>query len=145
MRSIFLILLALSSPALAGNCHIFMPEKSTVQGALSQETFPGAPNYKSIEDGDKPEIHYFLSLEPSICIDPKEGSKAHKPVSSVSKIQLTFRGETEAMHRKLEPHAGAEVKCAGYFFSSHRPHHHTQILMMTRDCEPVAAESPASP
>jgi hypothetical protein len=132
----------LSSPALAENCQTFMPDIAVIQGVLSLETLPGEPNHKSIEDADTPETYYFLTLEPPICIVPRADSMANKPVSSISKIQLTFRGEAEAMHEKLKPHAGAGVRCAGYLYTWHMPRHHTQVLMMTQECSPVAAESP---
>lgn len=131
------LLLGAWQTASAETCHPYMPEKTTIQGTLSQETLPGPPNHKSVEEGDAPETHFFLNLEPPVCVTPNEGSKANKHVPSISKIQLTFRGETGTMHEKLKPHVGAGVRCAGYFFSWHRPHHHTQVLMMTRECDPI--------
>lgn len=38
-------------------------------GFLSRETYPGRPNYMSIEGGDKPETGYYLRLRNPICIE----------------------------------------------------------------------------
>lgn len=136
-----LILCGIGQAVWAETCLPFMPEQATVQGTLSQQTFPGAPNYKSIEDGDKPEIHYFLELSPEICLAPSENDKMNKPTSSISKIQLRFFGEAAAaIQEKLKPYMGSQVKCTGGFFYGHAKHHHSHVLIRTQACEPVAAE-----
>ncbi len=128
----------LSAPAFAENCHPMMPEQSSIQGTLSKEVFPGPPNYKSIEAGDKAETYYFLNLPAPVCLTIKAKDVA---APSSSKVQLIFSGDALAMYKKLLPHMGAEVRCTGAFFTPHLPRHHAQVLMRVSDCEPVAGNS----
>ena len=70
------------------NC---LPSESNVSltGFLSRETFPGRPNYKSIEEGDEPETGYYLHLSSSICAEGvnHETEKTY-PVNGIKLLQL---------------------------------------------------------
>ena len=51
-----LLVLVLAGPAQAKNeCLKYEPEIVEVAGVLETKTFPGPPNYESIEAGDRPE------------------------------------------------------------------------------------------
>jgi hypothetical protein len=43
------------SPPFSGQCLSYAPASVTLTGALTSKTFPGRPNYESIEKGDEPE------------------------------------------------------------------------------------------
>jgi hypothetical protein len=126
-----LILLGLSQSALAEACFPFMPEKSTIQGAIKLETPPGT------KDEAKPEPYYVMNLAKPACIAPSEKDTTNKPAHGISKVQLTFRGMKQEMFGKLKPHLSGEIKCTGMFFGRHMPHHHTEVLMWTTECAPV--------
>lgn len=57
------VLLAASSGAMAGQPADCLKDGDTVSltGKVWRETFPGRPNYESIENGDEPETVWVLS------------------------------------------------------------------------------------
>src|SRR5688572_10364078 len=123
-----LFLFGLCQTASAETCHPFMPEKSSIQGTLTEEKL-----------GDKLEPFYFLNLAQPICLAPKEGDETNKPVASISKIQLRSKARE---FEKLKPYLNKEITCTGALFGRHMPTHHTEVLMWGQECEPVAAKSP---
>jgi hypothetical protein len=132
-----LILLGLSQTALAGEtCYPFMPEKSTIQGKITQETPP------KTKDVAKPEPYYVMNLLKPICVAPSEKDTTNKRVDGISKVQLTFRGMKQEMFAKLKPHLSGGIKCTGMFFGRHMPHHFTELLMWTTECEAVGVKAP---
>ena len=58
-------------------------------GFLSRETFPGRPNYTSIEGGDEKETGYYLNLGNPICVKGynSEAKKSY-PITGIEKLQL---------------------------------------------------------
>jgi hypothetical protein len=46
----------------APDCLSYEPSVVRLTGTIVRETFPGAPNYASVEQGDKPEVYWFLNL-----------------------------------------------------------------------------------
>lgn len=58
-------------------------------GFLSRETYPGRPNYTSIEGGDEPETGYYLVLSNSVCVESYnyEAEKSY-PIDGIEKLQL---------------------------------------------------------
>jgi hypothetical protein len=133
------ILLGLSQTASAAEtCFPFMPEKSTIQGRITQETPP------STKDAAKPEPYYVMNLSTPICVAPSEKDTTNKgSAQGVSKIQLTFRGMKQEMFGKLKPRLlSDEIKCTGSFFYGHMAHHHTRVLMWTQECAAVGAKAP---
>lgn len=61
-----LCLLCLFLVALPGEAADCLKDGDTVSlvGKVWRETFPGRPNYQSIEDGDEPETVWALTLPP---------------------------------------------------------------------------------
>jgi hypothetical protein len=129
-----LILLGLSQTTLAETCYPFMPEKATLQGAITQEKPPA--------DAKKPEPYYVMNLAAPICVAPGEKDKTNKRMDGISKVQLNFRGMKQEMFGKLKPHMNGEIKCTGMLFGKHMPHHYTEMLMWTTECEPVDVKAP---
>ena len=75
------------TPGSMGNspaCLSYEPSVVQLSGTVIRETFPGPPNYESIERGDKPEVLWWLVLSQPICMeeDVKE--------PSLSPAQRTF-------------------------------------------------------
>jgi hypothetical protein len=131
------ILFGLSQSALAGEaCYPFMPEKSTIQGKITQETPPGG------KDAAKPQAYYVMNLATPICVSPSEKDKTNKRMDGISKVQLNFRGMKQEMFGKLKPHLSGEIKCTGMFFGRHMPHHYTELLIWTTECEAAVAKAP---
>ena len=54
-------------------CLPYEPEPVQMTGTLVRLTFPGRPNYESIEEGDEPETGFYLELSRGVCTtgDPR--------------------------------------------------------------------------
>ena len=64
-------------------------EAVDLYGTITRETFPGPPNYRSIEHGDAADIAFIITAEApyDICAtDPKTG--APRPIGQVLRFQL---------------------------------------------------------
>lgn len=126
-----------SQAAVADTCYPFMPDKTSIQGRISMETLPG--------EGGKPETYFFMNLPAPVCVAPTEKDKMNKTVAEISKIQLRFREAAPAMNQKLQSHMNNDIKCTGSFFSWHTDQHHTPVLMLTKECDPVTPAKTESP
>jgi Domain of unknown function (DUF4431) len=107
---------------------------TTVQGILLQRTFPGPPNYESIQTGDRPETYWFVALDQPACVaaDPKDqdGSPA---VSSVERIQLVVTAE---QYRAQANKVGRHVIVSGQLFGAISAHHKSPVLMSQVQFDP---------
>ncbi len=87
-----------------------------VTGVLSKQTFPGPPNYESIENGDKAETHWLVSTDEEYCVNDSE--------KLISKFQLVFK-----LGVKFTPIEHAVHRVNGVTFMGLSGHHHTPILL----------------
>ena len=63
----------------------------SLTGFLSRETYPGRPNYTSIEGGDEPETGYYLRLSDPICVEGNYYETGGSyPVDGIKKLQLVI-------------------------------------------------------
>lgn len=116
-----------NSPA----CFSYEPSVVQLSGNVIRKTFPGPPNYESIERGDKPEVLWLLVLSHPICMqeDIKEPS-LNPAQKDIRKIQLVFRDAAAyETHKKL---VGKGVVAKGTLFGAHTGHHHTPLLLTVR-------------
>ena len=59
----YTLFMLLASSCLAGNAIVtYEPEIVELVGTLDLQTFPGPPNYDSIQKGDDIERHFYLKL-----------------------------------------------------------------------------------
>lgn len=105
-----------------------------LMGKLVSETFPGQPNYKSIEQGDAPETYWVLNTEKSYCgegynLTTKNLSRLDK---SCSRFQLVLRQEQYDSERAL---LGKKVIVSGQIVLATSGHHHTSMLIKVSDIE----------
>jgi len=123
-------LVAMGPTHAAYKCLKYEPEIVEVTGVLETKTFPGPPNYESIESGDRPETAWLLRLEAPICV--AEGNLADLNVyePSVSTLHL-------ALGRQHMPRAetmkGKKVKVSGSLFHQSTGHHHASVLVMVKN------------
>jgi hypothetical protein len=115
----------------------YEPHLTELQGTLYQRTYPGPPEYYSIEDGDIPESPLFLTLtEPvDVLLAEPEEDPLNQPEIGVREIQIVFS--------KNDPpkdlwNKGITVK--GTLFSAHTGHHRRRVLMMANFWEPIASK-----
>lgn len=116
MKIYLLILISVFSPfCLSQEC--VEPTGGLVElaGVAKQETFPGRPNYESIEDGDEPETGWILTIDEGICVS---GFKALQ-----SKFQIFW------LEDKGFNIAVGKIKVKGKTMEAHTGHHHTPILV----------------
>ena len=100
---------------------------SSVEPSFAK-TFPGPPNYESIERGDKPEVLWWLVLSQPICMEEDVKEPSLSPAQKdIRKIQLVFRDAAAyETHEKL---VGKTVVAKGTLFGAHTGHHHTGLLL----------------
>lgn len=99
-----------------------------LEGQLIARTTPGIPNFQSIEDGDAAETHWYLILDPPVCVDERSDSPSDFDVSleDVSEIQLVLTEEDYLVHRgKL----GKQVQASGELYGASNGHHRTPVLL----------------
>ncbi|WP_374511759.1 DUF4431 domain-containing protein [Niveibacterium sp.] len=113
----------------AQQCLKYEPAVVSLSGKLVQKTFPGPPNFESVENGDRAETRYHLQLDPSICTRAAKDDDAGDH-DGVSELQLVLSGPQYDAQR---PKLGARVTLSGSLFEAHSGHHHTPVLLMVRE------------
>jgi hypothetical protein len=135
MNAIALILGLLVSQSYAYSRPVFTYEPAVVDlvGALDLQTFPGPPNYESIQGGDKLERHFYLKLDSPVDVVPHgEHPTVDNPEEerNVQIMQLAIDGEDEALWASFKKLGkGAHVKVTGTLFHRFTGHHHSRVLL----------------
>lgn len=95
-----------------------------LRGTIRRETFPGRPNYESVERGDEPETIWLLQLARPLCATADgEDSESER---DVHEVQLVL---TPRQYQRWRTLVGARVVAAGKLFHSSTGHHHTRVLL----------------
>ena len=99
-----------------------------IEGTLIRQTFPGPPNYESIEAGDQPETCWLVILDKSACVaaDPTDEDGLNPAVAMLGRIQLIV---TPEQYRDYADRIGHHVSVTGQLFGAHTGHHKTPILL----------------
>jgi hypothetical protein len=104
----------------------------TFEGRVSRETFPGPPNYESIDDGDQPETVWILTLDSAQCVVGKsmEDGSPIEIAKSTTRFQLAFEDQSVygAQKRLVEQRAIVN----GQIFAGQSGHHHTKALVAVK-------------
>ena len=99
----------------------------TVQGRLSRETFPGPPNYESIEKGDHPETYWVLGVNEPVCARGEDMENGDLYMSAeTQRLQLVMKG---VQYNEFKSMTGSWVKVSGEVFIGHTGHHNTPVLL----------------
>jgi hypothetical protein len=109
-------------------CQLYEPSLVQLTGTIIRRTFPGPPNYESVERGDKPEVVWLLVLVQPICME-KDGTDPdlNPAQKGIRKIQLVF-GDATSYETQKEL-LGKKVVAKGTLFGAHTGHHHTPVLL----------------
>jgi len=121
-------------------CYADEPTTITVSGTLTEETFAGPPNYKSIAEGDEPERMFVLLFNSHICTTgSKDPDSTDVPHADVDKTQLVFLDDAWNMYKVLRPYLGKQVQCTGQLFDSLTGGQFTPVLLKVsgKNCRPV--------
>jgi hypothetical protein len=132
MLSLCLALVSLPSVAL----EVIKDGESVVfVGKVWRETFPGPPNYESIDNGDEPETAWILTVdEPRYAMGEPQGSGSLYELKKISRFQLVLTPDQYKKNRSLLERR-AEVK--GQLFEAHTGHHHTRLLIQVKEIGPA--------
>ena len=119
------------SPAAWANC-LKDGQDVTFTGGISRETFPGPPNYESIDDGDEPETYWILTVATPNCVvaESIEGGELYEAARSTSRFQLVLTGKEYENQASL---VGNRALVSGQLFVGHTGHHHTKALIDVRE------------
>lgn len=125
---------ALDSDQLSHQLKTFFyePEEVELRGILSEEVYPGPPEYTSVEMGDRPEKAVFLTLKKPINIELKKNTETgpeedffNMPEKGVRELQVVFSDSKPSAHQ-----INYEVSLKGTLYHAHTAHHHRRVLMM---------------
>ena len=109
----------------------------SLEGKVWRETFPGRPNYESIEDGDEPETVWILTLDSPRCVlGVSVEDNSLFEIGQLFRFQLVLTPSQYKQHLATLEHR-AEIK--GQLFQAVSGHHHTKALI---DVKKVKAVSP---
>jgi hypothetical protein len=110
------------------NCLSCEPSAVKLTGTLVRKTFPGPPNYASVQHGDKLEIYWLLNLAKPICVDEDTAEPGLNPAhKGIRTMQLVIPAE---FYKKYKSLVGHEVVVTGTLFGEHTAHHKTPVLVM---------------
>lgn len=148
-RALLCLGLALPSLAMATPCQEFEPATARLEGKLERQTFPGPPNFESVENGDEARTGFYLTLAEPACVKGNDYEADMGAEQDVRLVQLVL---DEAGYKKLEPHLGQQVTLAGHLFSAETAFHYAPLLMQdvqwledqptaSANCEALAAKA----
>lgn len=131
MKYFFILQLLFPVLSFAHNCLSY--SEGVLTGRLKSVTYPGRPNYESIEAGDEEETYFILVLPRPVCILEQKMEHYSEPAQrNISSVQLVLNGRST--YKSLRPFLGKTVICSGSFFSAQTAHHKTPLLMSETSC-----------
>lgn len=92
----------------------------TLTGTLLRITFPGPPNFESVEQGDEAEVYWVLQADTPLCRDEDAGW------GDKAQMQLVVQAEMYKTHRSL---IGHRVRVTGSLLFAETGHHHTPLMI----------------
>lgn len=104
---------------------------ASLRGKLIRHTFPGPPNYESIEDGDVPETRWILEISEEEIKKLVTSNYVPKDMYQSSKedwVQLVSPGTEQTP----KPFLNKKVVVTGYL-GTLRTHRHTYITIEAKD------------
>ncbi len=107
-------------------CLRYEPEKVRLKGTIVRKTFPGPPEYESIEQGDAPETFWILNLLKPVCVVADEEDDMNETEKDVRAIHLVLDDKQYKKYRHL---VSKKVVATGTLYHSHTIHHRTKVLM----------------
>jgi hypothetical protein len=109
------------------HCLSYEPAVARLEGKLIRRTFPGSPNYESLQKGDKPEVYWLLDLLHPVCVDQDhEDADLNPAQQGVRRIQLVVGSEVYENQKNL---IGKRVVVSGRLSGAHTAHHRAPLLM----------------
>lgn len=119
-------MLAAASSVQAATCLSYGPAQVQLHGELVRKTYPGAPNFDSVADGDEAETGFYLRLVKPVCMLQGQSDVDQAAQKNVRLVQLVLDQQGYAHWR---PELGKTVTVKGTLFSPFTGHHHGDVLM----------------
>jgi hypothetical protein len=127
-RAQIVLAFAAAAPAVAqkggARCLRSEPDTVALTGVLRRHTYPGAPNYESVANGDAPETGYYLHLLTPVCTAPE--AEPDDAQVGIRVLQLVL---DSAGYARLRSRLGSRVSLRGTLFASFTGHHHAPLLL----------------
>ena len=126
-----------AASSIGGTCLSYGPAVVTLKGTITPKTFPGRPNFESIERGDEPEAVWILALTESTCTsEQKVDEHTIEAEANVRELQLTI-GDQQ-LYERYQPLLGRTVNVSGTLDHAVTGHHHTPVILDVTGIEPSA-------
>jgi hypothetical protein len=104
-------------------------------GTLKRKTFPGPPEWESVEKGDELLIYWILHLDKAICVNAwKPGDLINVAENGINRTQINV-ANLIGMYKKYQHLIDRRVKVMGTLYHQHSPYHVTTVVMMARKIE----------
>lgn len=116
--------LVFTQGASAAACLAYEPQSVALKGKLHRQTFPGAPNFESVAQGDQAETGFYLTLPAPVCTI--SGGDDQEAFAAVREVQLVL---DKQQYAELRPQLGKTVSLHGKLFARFSGHHHADILL----------------
>jgi hypothetical protein len=115
-------------------CLSYEPAMVTLGGTITPKTFPGRPNFESVEKGDEPEKVWTLNVEVPLCTNKDNSNPNNQSETNISELQLVFMGRED--YDRYRPMLGKTVNVTGTLYHSYTGHHHTTVMFQVKGMEP---------
>ncbi len=114
--------------AIAAECHAYETETVTLTGTLYPDTFPGAPNYEDVTQGDEAEVGFYLAVPEPLCMAANDEFDATSADQRLDYLQLIL---DQQGYDQLRPYLMSEGKLTlkGTITGALTGHHHTPLLL----------------
>jgi hypothetical protein len=136
MKSKFLTLLLVlcffMTPVFAKNQTVYYePKIVTLIGNIKLKTFPGPPNYESIEAGDDAETcpYLFLDYPIDVAITNNDTDPEAVAEKNVKIMQIAADEEFSNWSWSNKKYVNKHVKVTGTLYHNLTAHHHTRVLI----------------
>lgn len=114
--------------AIAADCHTYETETVTLTGTLYPDTFPGAPNYEDVTQGDAAEVGFYLALPQPLCMLANDEFDATSVDDRLDYLQLIL---DQKGYDQLRPYllGDGTLTLKGTITGALTGHHHTPLLL----------------
>lgn len=112
-------------------CLEYEPKVVQLTGYLFEMTFPGPPEYYSVEEGDEKEVSWYLHLDKPVCTKAQSDSTLNSPVVPVTEVQLVITEQKK--YKQRGSLLGKSVVARGTLFHGFTGHHNTDVLITVKD------------
>jgi hypothetical protein len=109
----------------------YEPKIVTLTGMIKFKTFPGPPNYESIEAGDDAETcpYLFLDHTVDVVVPEDDANSEDEPEKNLKVMQIAVDEETSNWSWSKNKYVGKHVRVTGTLYHSLTGHHHTRVLI----------------